>query len=108
MNKTIMSGVAAHDVTDRTRVSAQSAFRQHATYGQLFWAVREWLVASAIGERLAVARPFEERLAAGKLEVAARLTSVATVGVSAKVQRDQLTRRVATSLMFQMAVKTVY
>jgi hypothetical protein len=55
-----------------------------------------------------VQRPFEERCNAGKLDVAARLTSVATVGASARVQRDMITRRVSTSVMFQMALKTVY
>ena len=101
--------LAQHDVTDRTRPSVRpDAFRQHATFGQVFWAQREWLVWSAIGERLTVARPFEERLAAGRLEVAARLSSVATVGIGAKVQRDQLTRRVTTSLLFQMAIKSVH
>jgi hypothetical protein len=74
----------------------------------VFWAVREWLVASAVGERLSVQRPFEERRTAGGVEVTARLTSVATVGVSARVQRDRLTRRVSRSAMFQVALKTVY
>jgi hypothetical protein len=82
-------------------------FRQQATYGQVFWALREWLVASAIGERLIVQRPFAEKLAAGKLELNARLTSEATVGVSAKVQRSLLTNRLSTSIMLQAAFKTV-
>jgi hypothetical protein len=100
--------LAEHDVTDRTRPALTLApFRQQATYGQLFWAMREWLVASAIGERLTVQQPFAERLAAGKLELNARLTSQASIGVSAKVQRSLLTNRTATSVMLQAAFKAV-
>jgi len=37
--------LAEHDVTDRTRPAVTLApFRQHATYGQVFWSMREWLV----------------------------------------------------------------
>jgi hypothetical protein len=69
--------------------------------------MREWLVASAIGERLTVQAPFAERLAAGRLELSARLTSGASVGVSAKVQRSLLTNQTTTSVMLQAAFKTV-
>jgi len=69
--------------------------------------MREWLVASAIGERLTVQQPFAEKLAAGKLELNARLTSEASVGVSAKVQQNLITGRVSTSVMLQAALKTV-
>jgi hypothetical protein len=100
--------LAEHDVTDRSRKEMPGSFRQHATYGQIFWAAREWLVTSAIGERLYVQRPFEERLNAGAIEITARLTSVATIGASARVQRNSLTRRVAKSVTFQVALKTVY
>lgn len=101
--------LAQHDITDRTREGpVDTSFRQQATYGQVFWAAREWLVLSAIGERLDVERPFRERLAGGKLEVSARLTSVATFGVSAGVQRDLLTRRMSPSVAMQLALKTVY
>jgi hypothetical protein len=99
--------LAEHDVTDRTRSALSAPFRQQATYGQLFWAMREWLVASAIGERLTVQQPFAERLAAGRLELSARLTSGTSVGVSAKVQRSLLTNVTSTSVMLQAAFKTV-
>jgi len=100
--------LAEHDVTDRTRPALTlDPFRQQATYGQVFWAMREWLVASAIGERLTVQPPFAESLAAGKLELSARLTSEASVVVSAKRQRNLLTNRVSTSVMLQAALKTV-
>jgi len=100
--------LAEHDVTDRTRpAQAPTAFRQQATYAQVFWAMREWLVASASGERLTVEQPFAERVGAGKLELNARLTSAATIGVSTKVQRSLVTRRTTTSVMVQAALKTV-
>src|ERR1700676_4662857 len=70
-----------HDVTDRSSNNGSfAAFRQNASYGQVFWAPREWLVASLIGERLQVERPFAERIRAGRLEVTARLASQVTVG----------------------------
>jgi hypothetical protein len=46
-------------------------FRQQASYAQLFWAIREGLVASVIGERLEVGTPFQQRLIAGRLELVA-------------------------------------
>lgn len=101
--------LAQHDLTDRTREGpAEVSFRQHATYGQVFWAAREWFVVSAIGERLEVESPFAERLLAGKLEVSTRLTSVATIGVSARLERDMLTDRTSKSFAVQLALKSVY
>jgi hypothetical protein len=101
--------LAQHAVTDRERKDVQhGAFRQNATYAGVFWAAREWLVASAAGERLSVQAPFKERLNAGKFDVSARLTSVASVAGGAKIQRDLLTRRVTTSVIFQLILKTVY
>ena len=68
--------LAEHDVTDRSsNTGSFTPFRQNASYGQVFWAAREWLVASLIAERLHVDRPFEERLRAGRFEVTARLAS---------------------------------
>jgi hypothetical protein len=101
--------LAQHDVTDRSREGPQDVeFRQHTSYGQVFWAAREWLVFSAVGERLDVERPFQERLAGGSLEVATRLTSVATIGVSAGVQRNLITDKTSRSVALQLALKTVY
>jgi hypothetical protein len=100
--------LAEHDVTSRTRADVSESFRQHASYGQAFWALQEWLVASLIGERLSVSRPFEERINAGRIEIAARLTSIATVTVSTGIQRDVHTDRTSKSLVFQIALKTVY
>jgi hypothetical protein len=98
--------LAEHDVTDRTREAIEGEFRQHATYGQLFWAVREWLVASAVAERLTVAQPFPERLAAGRLEVAARLTNQASLTAGVRVQRNLITGRQTPSITIQAAFKS--
>ncbi len=101
--------LAEHDFTDRTNVSPLAAsFGQSASFGQVFWAAEEWLVFSATAERLHVETPFEERLLAGKLEVAARLASQATLGVSARLQRDQISGRLSASVMLQAALKTVH
>lgn len=100
--------LAEHDVTDRTRkVPAPVTFRQEATYGQVFWATREWLVASLIGERLHVAAPFAQHLVAGRFEVAARLTNQATIVANTRVERNMTTGRLSKSVAFQVALKTV-
>jgi len=100
--------LAEHDVTDRARNTPTVVdVGQQATYGQLFWAVREWLVVSAIGERLSVEAPFQERLAAGKIEIAARFTDFACLSVNTRVQRDLLTGRQSPAVGFQLAFKTV-
>ena len=100
--------LAEHDVTSRTRDGVDGPFRQHATYGQAFWAAREWLVASVIGERLSVQQPFAERVEGGRFELAARFTSIAAVSASAGVQRNATTGRTSRSLQVQVALKTVY
>jgi hypothetical protein len=100
--------LAQHDVTDRERDTIAGSFRQQATYAHIFWAAREWLVFSGIGERLSVENPFDERRNGGALEVAARLTSVATVGASFRLQHDPVADRLARSVTFQLALKTVY
>jgi hypothetical protein len=100
--------LAEHDATERSRDPFSIVtFGQNATYGQLFYAIREWLVASAIGERLRVEQPFTERLTAGKFELTARLASQATVGISGRWQVDDLTGRRTRSIIFQAAFKSV-
>jgi hypothetical protein len=99
--------LAEHDVTARRREGpVAAAFDQHATYAQVFWAMREWLVTSATAERLTVEAPFESRATAGKLELTARLTNQATIGVSTRFQRDAVTGRTTTTAAFQLALKT--
>jgi len=98
-----------HDVTDRTlRTGSPASFRQTASYGQLFWAVREWLVPSLIVERLRVEAPYRESLNALKLDVSARLSGQVTLGIGPRIQRDELTGRITRSVIFQLAVKTVH
>jgi hypothetical protein len=98
--------LAEHDRTVRTPESLSGGtFAQDTSYGQVFWAVQEWLVLSGIGERLHVDAPFEERAVAGKVELAARLAPQASVSVNARVQRDQITDRVTVSMMLQAALK---
>ena len=100
--------LAEHDVTDRTRTAPTiAAFRQTASYAQLFWAIREWLVASGIGEQLHVDAPFSEQLVAGRVEIAARLSPKATLVVATRVERNVRTGRVTPSITAQAAFKTV-
>jgi hypothetical protein len=100
--------LAEHAITDLSRALPTTAsIRQNATYGQLFWALREWMVLSAVGERYQVASPFEQRLLAGKVEVAARLASQATIVASTRVERNMTTGRLTKSVGLQLALKTV-
>jgi hypothetical protein len=99
--------LAEHDVTDRTRTTLARSFRQNASFTQVFWATREWLVLSLIGERLRVQQPFEQRLNAGKIEVAARLAPQATVVLGTRVEKNLMSGVLTRSLILQMAFKTV-
>lgn len=101
--------LAEHDITNRSlKTGALATFQQSASYGQLFWAVREWLVPSLIVERLRVERPYLERIDAIKLDLSARLTPQITIGVGPRLQHDRLTGRMAQSIVFQLAVKSVH
>lgn len=55
---------AEHDITTRTlnQAAASTSFQQDASYGYVFWALREWLVAAVSGERLRVQSPHRESL----------------------------------------------
>ena len=98
--------LAEHDIVDRT--VANVVFRQQSSYGQLFWAVREWLAPSLIVERLYVNKPYLERLNAAKIELAARLTPQISVSAGPRIQRDENTGRIQKSVVFQVTVKTVH
>jgi hypothetical protein len=100
--------LAQHDITSREREDTPNAFRQQASYAQVFWAPREWLVISGIGERLSVHLPFEERLNAGGFDVTARLTPFSTIGAAARFQRDEIKHEWSKSFTVQFAFKTVY
>jgi hypothetical protein len=117
--------LAEHDVTTRTRaltafpvdtetntdvdassLSTPTSFRQHTSYGQLFIAIREWLVASGIAERLRVQEPFAQELRGARLELAARLASQATITIGGRFERNQLTGRLSKGVSVQAAFKT--
>ncbi len=101
--------LAEHDMTTRSlKAGTQASFWQSTTYGQLFWAAREWLVPSLIVERLRVDRPYLERLDAAKIELAARLSSQVSISAGPRIQRDEVTGRIARSIVFQIAIKTVH
>ena len=100
--------LAEHDVTDRTRTALAQSFTQNASFTQVFWAAREWLVLSGIGERLRVERPFLERRNAGQVELSARLAPQATIVLGTRLEKDLVTNRLTKSLILQMAFKTVY
>ena len=101
--------LAEHDVTDRRRNAPDlvaNSFRQQTSFAQVFWAAREWLVASAIGEKLTVEQPFLDRQAAAKFEISARLSNQAAVTLSTRAVRNQMTQTWGKSLTVQVAVKT--
>ena len=102
--------LAEHDMTSRTRRrdTEEVSFRQQASYGQVFVAIREWLVTSVIAERLRVDAPFEESRTAARFEVATRLASQITVGVSARLERNHLTGELSRSVTVQTALKTTH
>ena len=98
-----------HDITERSlKTGSLGSIRQNTTYGQLFWAVREWLVPSLIAERLQVTGRSQEHLEALRIDIAARLRSQVTLSAGPRIQRDVLTGRISRSLVIQMAVKTVH
>ena len=101
--------LAEHDFTKRHLTPALGGveFGQQASYLQAFRYVKEWLLTSAIVERLSVERPYAEHLWALKGEVSARISSNWTVGLRAGAQRDFRTGRFSPVASLQLAMKTV-
>jgi hypothetical protein len=101
---------AEHDFTGRQLKNAAGTahFRQEASYGQVFFAVREWLVPSVGIERLIVHSPFKETLVAPRLELSARLTPNFTLGFVSRIQQNAITGKTAPMIAVQLAMKTVY
>jgi hypothetical protein len=99
--------LAEHDITERTLTARPVRFLQHASYGQLFWYPREWLVASIIGEQLKVERPFPAHLYDGRFEVTSRLSSHVTLSLSCRLEHNVLTRQRTRTIALQLALKTV-
>ena len=98
--------LAEHDLT-RRRLNQAANFGQHASYLQGFYYWREWLVTSAIVERLSVQRPYAEHLWAYKGDISARLSSRFAVSLRAGVQRDFRTGALSPTASVQLTVKTV-
>ena len=99
--------LAEHDITNRSLANSSTSFLQHATYAQLFWYPREWLLISAIGEQLQIQRPFQERLAASRFEVTSRFSPYVTLGVTSRFQWNVISGQFSPSVALQLAVKTV-
>lgn len=100
---------AEHDITDRTlkNMAHPATFRQEASYAQVFVAVREWLVPSVGFERLVVHQPYKETLVAPRFELALRLSSNFSLGLTSRLQQNVITGKVAPSVTLQLAMKTV-
>ena len=100
---------AEHDFTDRTLKTGTTpkTFRQEASYGQIFFAVREWLVPSVGVERLIVHRPYKETLVAPRVELSARLSSNFTLGLTGRMQQNVITGKFGPTVAVQVAFKTV-
>ena len=99
--------LAEHDVTIRTLLQTTAAsFKQQATYGQVFWAVKEWLVPAIAGERLTVERPYRESSLALGAQLTARLTPQFTVSIATRIQHNQLTGRTSPAMTLQLSMKT--
>ena len=87
--------------------ASRARFWQQASYVQGCRAFREWLVASAVYERLAVQEPFSEHLMAARGEAAVRLTPNFTLSLRAGLQRDLRARSTGPAITAQLAWKTV-
>lgn len=100
---------AEHDITTHkiVRETSTPSFRQSASYAEVFYAIREWLVASVGAERLRVQNPYEESLYATRFGISARLSSQVTIGISSGIQRNVIKDQTAPSVALQLAIKTV-
>jgi len=99
--------LAEHDVTNRSLTASSTSFLQHATYAQLFWYPREWLLISTIGEQLEAQRPFHEHLITGRFEVTSRFSDHVTLAVTSRFQQNMISGQFAPSVAVQLALKTV-
>jgi hypothetical protein len=101
--------LAEHDITrrDLNGYNNGRSFYQQATYGQIFYYWREWLVTSFIAERLSVQSPYAEHLWAWKGELGARLSSNLSLNLRSGVQRDWRSRALSPVISLQLSAKTV-
>jgi hypothetical protein len=101
--------LAEHDFVNRDiKLPTVANFNQQASYGQLFWAAREWLVPSLIVERIQVSAPYREHLDAIRLDLTARVAGQFTISAGPRIQKDEITGRIAKSVVIQIALKTVH
>ena len=101
--------LAEHDFTNRTsNLQLFRPFSQNATYGQVFWYPKEWLLMSLVGERLQMDVPFRQVSNAGKIELSARLASQVTTGLSVRWQRDPVSGGLSRSIALNLALKSVF
>ncbi len=92
--------LAEHDFVNRDiKVPTVANFNQQASYGQLFWAAREWLVPSLIVERIQVNAPYREHLDAIRLDLTARVAGQVTVSAGPRIQKDEITGRISKSVV---------
>jgi hypothetical protein len=99
--------LAEHDITNRKLAGSPTSFQQHASFAQLFWYPREWLVASLIGEQLQTQKPFREHLIGGRFEMSSRLSNHVTLGIMTRLERNYVTDKQSRSVALQLALKTV-
>ena len=100
--------LAEHDFATRDiKLPTTASFNQQATYAQLFWAAREWLVPSLIFERVQVNPPYRENLDAFRFDLTTRVASQFTISAGPRIQRDQITGRISKSVVIQISLKTV-
>jgi hypothetical protein len=99
--------LAEHDFTNRSLTASSTSFLQHASYAQLFFYPREWLLISAIGEQLQTQRPFQEHLVGGRFEVTSRFSNHITLGITSRFQENMISGQFAPSVALQLALKTV-
>jgi hypothetical protein len=99
--------LAEHDITNRKLAGSSTTFQQHASFAEVFWYPKEWLVASLIGEQLQTQKPFREHLIGGRFEMSSRLSNHVTLGIMTRLERNYVTGKQARSVALQLALKTV-
>jgi hypothetical protein len=97
---------AEHDYARREGPQGRM-LKQSTSFFQVFWALREWLVAYSGAERLRVGNPFPESRVAGRFDLTARLTNQVTIGSALRLEQDARTGKTAPIFLAQVAVKTV-
>jgi hypothetical protein len=98
--------LAEYDLAHRRSREDGQSHLQHTSYLQAFYAIREWLVTSLVGEHLLVDSPATEQRVAGKLDVSMRLAPYVTLVASLREIYQPATRESAMTATAQLYVKT--